>query len=174
MKKVSQTVDDMLLDYIDGILNSHDAKKLEDALRTNQEWQTRLDELKVVTAALRQTALQHPSKNFTTLVMTKLDQYPATYRLSSRNGIFLLAGILVAVGITSLLVSFGIFDTTSNIDLNQVNVSKKFVNAPLPSFKLSGKLLVNTIIVLNLGLAWILLDRTILKPFFQKRIQRLH
>ena len=174
MKKVSQTVDDMLLDYIDGNLNENEVKKLEDALRLNKEWQTRLDELKVIASALHKTPLQHPSKNFTALVMGKLDQYPASYRFSSRNGILLLIGILVAVGITSLLVSLGVFDTTSSIDLNQINVSKKFINEPLPSFELSGKLLVNIIIVLNLGLAWILLDRTILKPFFQKRFQRLH
>jgi hypothetical protein len=107
--------------------------------------------------------------------MSKLDQYPAQQGISVRNGIFLLIGVLITAVIASVLVSAGVFDSAvTNIDLNQVNVPKKYLNAPLPSFQYSGKVIVNIIIFLNLGIGWIVLDRVILKPFFQRRLQGSH
>jgi hypothetical protein len=55
-----------------------------------------------------------------------------------------------------------------------VDISKKIIKDPLPAFHFSGKLLINIAIVLNLALAWIVLDRTILKPLFQRRMQTGH
>ncbi len=175
MKKVSQSVDDTLLDYLDGNLSAADKNKVEQAIRNNKDWQTRLEELRMVSTVMNETKHFQPSKNFTQLVMSKLDQYPAQHHFPVWKGIFLLIGILLAVGIATVLVSSGAFDdTTTSIDLNQVYLSKKFINEPLPSFHFSGRLIVNIIIILNLGLAWILLDRTILKPFFQRRMQGQH
>jgi hypothetical protein len=175
MKKVPQSVDDILLDYLDGNLNDIDKKNLEISLTKNKVWKSRLEELRSVSSLLHETKLDQPSKNFTTLVMGKLDQYPETSGYSIRNGILLLTGVLLVVGIAIVLVSSGVFDnTTTSIDLNQVDISKKLVKDPLPSFQFSGKLIVNIIIVLNLALAWIVLDRTILKPLFQRRMQTGH
>ena len=175
MNKVSQSEDDMLLDYLDGNLNASDREKITLALAQTPALRVRLEELKVVTSVLSDTTLEFPSKNFTRTVMNRLDQYPAQSGFSVRNGIFLLLGILLAAGMAIALVSSGTFDnSTTSIDLNQVDLSKKFITTPLPSFEFSSKLIVNIIIVLNLGLAWILLDRTILKPFFQKRMQSGH
>ena len=175
MKKVSQSDDDMLLDYLDGTLSAVDKEKIVQALAQTPSLRARLEELKVVTTVLSDTTLELPSKNFTHLVMNRLDQYPAQSGFSVRNGIFLLLGVLLAMGMAIALISSGTFDNaTTSIDLNQVDLSKKFVNTPLPSFEFSSKLIVNIIVVLNLGLAWILLDKTILKPFFQKRMQSGH
>ena len=171
MKKVSQQIDDMLLDYLDGNLGRADKEKVEQGLQQNPEWLTRMEELRSVTSLLSETTIEHPSKNFSSVVMNKLDQYPAQAGLSMRNGILLLIGVLLAVGIASILVVSGTFDATSNIDLNQVELSKKLIKTPMPSFEFSGKLLVNIIIVLNLGLAWIVLDRVILRPLFRRRMQ---
>ena len=124
---------------------------------------------------LGQAKFETPSRNFTQAVMDRLDQYPVQSGFSIRNGIILLAGILLVIGIASVLVAAGAFDNTAtSIDLNQVEFSKKFVKTPLPSFEFNGKLLVNIIIILNLGLAWIVLDRAILKPLFQRRMQAGH
>jgi hypothetical protein len=171
MKKVSQPIDDMLLDYLDGHLSKIEKQEVELGLQQNPEWRTRLEELRLVTAVLTDTKIEQPSKNFTNLVMSKLDQYPVQSGLSIRNGIFLLLGVLLAVGIVSILVASGTFDGTSNIDLNQVEISKRLIKTPVPAFEFSGKLLVNIVIILNLGIAWVLLDRVILKPLFRRRMQ---
>ena len=132
----------------------------------------RLDELRIIHLALRQTKVDQPSRNFTQLVMGKLDGYVERSTFPIRNGIILLTGVLVAVGIVALLVSSGVFDQTQTIvDLNKINLPKEYIQEPLPTIPFNGKLLINIIIALNLGLAWIVLDRAILKPYFQRRMQ---
>ena len=175
MKKVPQSIDDILLDYLDGNLNEADKRNLENSLRENIILKNRLDELKLVSSLLHETKTEQPSKNFTTLVMSRLDQYQETKGYSIWNGVMLLIGVLLVVGIAVVLVASGAFDqTTTSIDLNQVDISKKIIKDPLPAFHFSGKLLINIAIVLNLALAWIVLDRTILKPLFQRRMQAGH
>jgi hypothetical protein len=173
MKKVSQSVDNKLLSYLDGKLSKEECEKIESELGRNQDWKARLDELRLVTSTLKEMHLEFPSKNFTLSVMGKLNVRPADHGFSLRNGILLLTGVLVAVGIAVFLVSAGMFDNaTGAVDLNQIELSKKYLKTPLPSFEYSGKLIVNFIIFLNLGLAWLILDRVILRPYFERRIQR--
>lgn len=175
MKKISQSVDDMLSDYLDGNLGSSEKLKVEEAIRNNSVWQERLDELKMVNSLLRQPKIEQPSPSFTDGVMSHLHQYPVSNSFSIRKGLLLLTGVLIVIGVATILLSMGAFDnTTTNIDLNEIELSRKFVKSPLPSFELDGKFIVNIIIILNLGLAWIVLDRAILKPFFQRRMQSGH
>jgi hypothetical protein len=175
MKQVSQVVDDMLLDYLDGNLSNADKEKIEKGLRENQTWQARYEELRRINFVLAQTAIEQPSKNFTATVMSRLHHYQAPRGFSLWNSILLLAGVLVAIGITTILLAGGIYDnSTTSIDLNQIQIPKEFVKTPLPSFEFSGKMVVNIIIILNLGIAWIVLDRAILKPFFRRRMQTGH
>jgi hypothetical protein len=175
MKKVSQSVDDILSNYLDGNLSTSEMLKAEENIRSNPAWQERLDELKLINMLLDQNPVEQPSRTFTDEVMSRLHQYPSSAGFSVRKGILLLTGILVVIGIATILLSTGAFDNiTTNIDLNQIEVSRKFVKTPLPSFELNGKFIVNMIIILNLGLGWIVLDRTILRPFFQRRMQAGH
>jgi hypothetical protein len=170
MNKTPQAQQDRLLDYLDGNLNEQEALRLEDDLRKNPALHAQYNDLRALHQALKQTGPEQPSKNFTQVLMSKLDQLPAPSGWTIRNGILLLAGVLVAVGIASLLVSGGVFDNaTTTIDLNKVELPEKYIPQTLPSFNFSSKWMVNTIIVLNLALAWVVLDRLILKPFFQRR-----
>jgi anti-sigma factor RsiW len=176
MKKIPQALEEMLFDYIDGTLNAADKQRLETELSHNHELKARLDELQNVELWLSKIPVEEmPSRNFTQQVMGKLDQYPArSSSLTSRNGIFLLAGILVAVGLASILVSSGVFDgVQTTINLNQ-ELPQKYIQKSLPPIALSGKLIVNIVILLNLGLAWLVLDRVILKPLFQRRMHAGH
>ncbi len=172
MKKTPQPLDDTLLNYLDGSLKSEEKTDIEKLLQDSDSLRVRLEELRVIHFALRQTKLDQPSKNFTQLVMGKLDGYAERSSFPIRNGIWLLAGVLVAVGIVALLVSSGVFDQTQTVvDLNKINLPKQYIQEPLPTIPFNGKLLINIIIVLNLGLAWVVLDRAILKPYFQRRMQ---
>lgn len=171
--KLSQAQEERLLEYIDGTLSAVDKEKFEQALKNSTALQERLDELKKLDSTLRGIKLEQPSKNFTQLVMSKLDQYPVQSKsFSSLNGILLLAGVLIAIGIGSLLLAGGVFDGSSNIDLNNT-IANKYIQKPLPSIPFNGKLVVNIIIMLNLALAFLMLDKAVLKPWFEKRA-RLH
>jgi hypothetical protein len=175
MKKISQAVDDLLLDYLDGNLSAADNKKIETSLQENPSWRARLEELRLINSILADPIVESPSKNFTAYVMDRLDQYQAPSRFSSWNSVLLLVGVLIAVGITTVLLAGGIYDHSStNVDLNQIDFSDNLIKTPLPSLEFNGKLIVNIIIVMNLAIAWVVLDRAILKPFFRRRMQAGH
>jgi|SRR5688572_1678318 len=175
MGKVSESVDEMLLDYLDGNLTKTEQAKMEKSLQENPAWRVRFDELRLVNSVLTETKSEQPSKNFTASVMSRLDQYHAPRSFSLWNSVLLLAGVLVAIGITTVLLAGGLYDNSStNIDLNQIEIPKQIIKTPLPTFEFSGKIIVNIIIILNLAIAWIVLDRAILRPFFQRRMQAGH
>lgn len=169
--KVSRDQDSILFEYIDGELKGFEKESFERLLKASPELQARLHELRKLDSDLRSVQLEQPSKNFTQQIMSKLDQYPIrSSKITFRNGILLLAGVLVAVGIGSILLAAGVFDGTSTIDLNQTIVPvDKYIQNPLPTFNFSSKLIVNIIIILNLALAFMVLDRAILKPWFERR-----
>jgi hypothetical protein len=124
---------------------------------------------------MQSVRLEQPPKNFTARVMSNLDRKPSTNFLSMRNGIILLIGVLTMVGLAAYLISIGTFDnTTTAIDLNRINISEKYLDKKLPSLPFDGKMMVNVIIMLNLALAFVVLDRVILKPYFRKRMQASH
>ncbi|HEX6892956.1 MAG TPA: hypothetical protein VF141_19740 [Chryseolinea sp.] len=173
MDKVTPESDDLLLRYIDGTLGLSERQTLEKDLEQNEHLRKRLDQLRSSHLLLRANRLEQPSKNFTQLVMSGLNHDPirgASFPI--RNSILLLAGVLLVAIIASVLVPAGVFDNISTtIDLNQVNLPKKYVEKTLPSISIDGKLMVNLIILINLVLGWLVLDRAILKPLFQRRVQ---
>lgn len=170
MKKVSSQQNEQLLEYLDGTLSQSEKTKLEVELSASPELQARLEELRTATQLLKKTsAAEHPSRNFTQRVLEHLDQYPVRTGLSIRNGIIILAGVMLAVIAGAILLSTGIFDTPGTIDLNMFNIDNKYVQQYLPSIPFNGKLVMNVIILLNIALAFVVLDRAILRPWFDRR-----
>ncbi len=175
MEKIPPQQDEKLLRYIDGELKTTEVYSLEAELKVDESLRARYHELRAMDQALKKYTLEVPPKNFTNSVMSKLDHYPQTSSGFSMRSIFLLAGVLIAAGLAAVLVSGGVFDNASTtIDLNQIELSRKYINQNLPSIPFNSKLIVNIIILLNLGLAWLVLDRAILKPLFQRRLESGH
>ena len=172
MDKVTQESDDLLLRYIDGTLSQSEKQVVERDLEQNGILRKRLEQLRSTHLLLRANKIYEPSKNFTQLVMSRLSHDPSRgTSFPIRNSIFILCGVLMVVIIASVLVFAGVFDNVSTtIDLNQVEISKKYIERTLPSISVDGKLMVNVIIIVNLVLGWIVLDRAILKPIFQRRL----
>jgi len=118
-------------------------------------------ELRLVDETLsKKNKLETPSSNFTHRVMMNLHSIPAASSLSPKNGLFLLTGTLVAVLILTFLVSGGTFDTVNQT----INVPEIKTSVPV-----NGKWVMKGLIILNIVLAFILFDRTILRPLFNKR-----
>jgi len=107
--------------------------------------------------------------------MANLNNYPsASSSISIRNGIFLLLGVLLAVGIGTVLLTAGLFDTTiATVDIGNSSFLERISKRSFPAFAINGKLVVNIIILLNLGLAWLVLDRAILRPLFRRRAEQV-
>ena len=174
MKKISQQLDDIILDYIDGTLDMIQRESFEKSLKENSDLRERFEEIRLVHSKLRNQSLLNPSPDFTSIIMTKLDQHPSRAGLSLMNGVLLLIGIFVVLSIALVLLSKGVFDESTSFDLNNIGLVNQYIKQNLPSIPVNGKLIVNMIVLLNLGLAFIVLDRAILKPFFTKRMQASH
>ncbi len=171
MERISQKLDDQLLHYLDGILAGTDKSDLEELLRKDNQLRIRLEELRKVNQMLAGKArLEHPSKVFTERVMSNLDHLPERSTMSPKNGLLLLCGIMVAIGALTLLLTLGVFDNmNSAISLEKMVVKNDLIKNPLPSIPFNAKWLINGILISTLGLAFVLLDRTVLRPLFEKR-----
>lgn len=173
MKKISRENEIKLLEYIDGTLNADEAAALMRLVEEQPEMKVKLHELQTLNAYFAVDAIAQPAKNFTQRVMSRLDQNPRLAGLPIWKNVMLLVGIVLTAGIATWLVSLGMFDGTARIDLNSVILQKGPLNQSLPSLSFDGKMIVNAIIIFNLVIAFFLLDRTVLRPWFQRR-SRLH
>jgi anti-sigma factor RsiW len=174
MKKLPHHMEDTILDYLDGNLTDTQRDVFEKLMDSDPDLRARMEEIRLTDQALRLQTPEHPSKNFTAVVMARLDNYPARSGLSVRSGIFLLLGSLSVMAIAMMLVSAGVFDETATFDLNNITIAQRYIKQTLPSIPIDGKLLVNAIILMNMVLAFVVLDRAILRPLFQKRLQAGH
>ena len=174
MDKTFQHPDEELLQYLDGKLSDSRVRELKSRLESHPGLQNRLQELRSVHQALVVNKLEHPSTNFTHRVMAGLYRRPVSLGLSPRNGLLLLCGVLVATGILTLLLSSGLFDgMNQSIALDALPIKQEVIKNPISSIRVSGKVVMNCVIFLNLALALVLLDRTVLRPYFNRR-SRLH
>ena len=171
MKKLPEHIEETLLAYVDGKLAAPELQAFEKMLSQNEEVRARLAVLQRSHILLKGLEAESPSKNFTSVVLGRLNHKPVVYKWSLRTGILLLTGLLIVMSIALVLLSAGVFDHTTTLDLNNVGLLQQYINQSLPSIPLDGKLIVNTIILFNLVLAFLVLDRVILKPFFQRRLE---
>ncbi len=154
-----------LLDYLEGHLDAAGARRLESELVATPALATQLEELRSMQAMMKSNGrLLGPSDSFTQRVMNGLDSLPGV--LSPRNGILLLSGILVAIAITLFLLRAGTFNFTENISLETLPLKKDWIKNPLPGISFNVKLVVNLILICAMGVSFLILDRTILRPLF--------
>jgi hypothetical protein len=173
MEKISAQESDRLLNYLDGKLSGVEVAALKRQLEHSAMLRQRLNELQVVHSFLNERAsiTVQPSSNFTNRVMNNLDKAPAVNgAISPRNGLFLLGGIFVAISIGVLLIASGFFDAVNApIQVTNLQLPEGIKNMTLPSIPFNGKMVMKFLIVVNLGLAFLVLDRTVLKPFFDRK-----
>lgn len=162
----STPYDDKLLELLDGTLPEADRIELERMLVSSGELRARLEELRNVDSMLINAKVVSPSADFTSKVLSRL----RAYQTSSRTGLLLLAGIIVVITLATLLVSLGVFDAQGAIDLRPIGFNNEYLK--LPSVPVNGNFIVNGIIALNVVLALVVLDRTILRPWFDRRHHR--
>jgi hypothetical protein len=92
--------------------------------------------------------------------MMNLHAMPVASSLSPKNGLLLLGGTVLALTLLTLLLGGGMFDSANKtIDLPELETT----------VSVSGKWVMRGLIVLNTVLAFILFDRTILRPLFNRR-----
>jgi anti-sigma factor RsiW len=170
MDKITEAQETTLQRYLDGELEGPALQQLKQDLSGSPALQRRLDELRPVHDFLARNKIQVPSANFVDRVMHNLSRGTTTPYPSPKNGLMLLAGVMVASGMLAAMLSAGSFDQVSGIlSLNNMDVLKNVQAPEIPSVNINGKLVMKILIGVNLVLAFIVLDRTVLRPFFQRR-----
>lgn len=170
METLSTVQEDRLLDYLDGRLEGTALFVLKKELESSEVLRLRLEELRIVHRALGHVTLETPSPPFVNKVMQNLHTIPVSSVLSPRNGLLLLAGMIVATGILLAMINAGIFDQVKGlISFEQAVPLQKYFHQSLPVISVDGKPIIKIMIALNLLLAFLVLDRTVLRPFFQRR-----
>ncbi len=170
MEKITEAQEANLQRYLDGELEGPGLQQFKEELSASAALQRRLEMIRPVHEMLGKNKLQSPSAQFVDRVMRNLSrQYLKPYP-SPKNGLMLLAGVMVASGLLAVLLSAGTFDQiTGIVTLKQVDILNKYQTPGIPTFNVSGKLIMKILIGVNLVLAFIVLDRTVLRPFFDRR-----
>lgn len=170
MDKITEAQETTLQRYLDGELEGPALQQLKEELSASPALQRRLEELRPVHDFLARNTIQVPSANFVDRVMNNLSRGATAPYPSPKNGLMLLAGVMIASGMLVAMLSAGSFDQVSAIlSLNQIDVLKNVQAPEIPSVNINGKLVMKILIGVNLVLAFIVLDRTVLRPLFQRR-----
>lgn len=128
------------------------------------------EELNAIDRYLKTVRIEQPSVNFTQHVMGNLHRASAAaLGLPSRNKMLMLAGILVTIGIAILLLAGGAFESVTTITVDQEILPNNQIREYIPTIPFNGKLVINIVILMNLALAFMILDRAVLKPWFERR-----
>jgi len=169
--KIPDKAEERLLDYLDGTLSENEKAKFEVLLRTNAGLKELCTELHAVETSARSYLPEQPSKNFTGNVMKAVRQMPSPSTPPISNTLMLLGAIMVLITVAIFLLSTGVFDESATIQVNELVLIKEYVVTPLVSVNVNPSMVMNVIIFLNLAIALIVLDRSVLKPYFQRRMQ---
>jgi anti-sigma factor RsiW len=173
MKNNQPNVDDLIFQYLDGQLPMQDKERFEVELKVNADLRTRFTELKLIHDKLAHAVLESPSSNFTARVMINLGTFATPTMLSPKNGLILLLGVGIATLLGVYFLSSGLFDQlTGPIALEQFSLPKTIIKQPLPSIPFNGNLVMKVLVGLDLAIAFVLFDRTILQPYFRNRARR--
>jgi hypothetical protein len=171
---MDRITDDDLFNLLDNETDEVTRKKIQQLLQEDQNLAGRMRELQLIHSVLSsKNKIEHPSKSFTDKVMGTLHKKSVPFFISPRNGLLLLAGILVASGLTLTLLSSGTFDQLHTLfNIESIPVKTNLIKIPT-AFPFDLKIFLKLFLGINLVIGFILLDRTILRPIFQKRLERL-
>lgn len=155
--------DQQLQDYLDGILPPAQVAALEEQLVLDASLRERYDTLRLVHTLLQQEELPEPHADFTVQVMHKLSAPVKSHSL--RSGVWLLSGVIVAVMLTALWMRTGLFDSSTTFSLQTM----KLVQQPIPDIPVNSKWIIRVLMMLNLVVGWMVLDRMVLRKIFSSR-----
>lgn len=173
MNNYSQSSDEFILQYLDGQVPMKDKAEFENALKTSRELNERFQQFKMVHDTLHAGRLESPGQDFTIRVMRNLNQAQTRLVMSPKNGLMLLLGVGIALMLGVVYLYTGTFDQISGvIDLETVKLPKSIIQQPLPAIPFNASMVMKILVGLNLAIAFVLIDRTILQPYFRNRSAR--
>ncbi len=164
---MDKITDEILLDYIDGLLPEKEVEQIDAVLEKDTQLRLRIKELKFTDNVLT-GSLDNPSNNFTDLVWGRIAGNSSSKKFSINSLVIVIAAMLTVV-----LGSYFITDS-----MMELNVNWRFENIggylTIPeelNIKegINLKLISQILLYATSFLILLLLDRIVLRPYFQKR-----
>lgn len=165
-----KNLEELLLRYEANELSPEELKNLELQLSQSPELKKKADQYLLIHQFLQTRGkIESPSRFFTEKVMDGLETKSLTIHSSPRKGMMLLLGIILASGLVISLLSSGTFNNLTETIPTDYLKAPNFLKIPA-SVSVDIKLVINVILLTNLAIAFVVLDRTVLRPFFQKKL----
>jgi len=171
MKEIPSYLEDKIYAYMDGQLTGSEKEAFEHLLASDKTVKSRYDEIVLAERLLTEAPLLEPSPGFTETVLERISNPPV--RFSIRNGLIIFSAIVFLMFLLAGFASAGIFEQTTMVDLNKLVPLEEMSDRNIPSVSIDVQWFIRILIVLNTAVAFIVLDRTVLKPFFQQRHQSI-
>ena len=157
--------------FLDDAMHPTEKENFLAAVKENPELKKLLDEEKLIRSYFKSFVPHEPDAHFTVKVMERIQNPGGDYSISVKRSLLLLAGAMLVSLLTAFLVSKGIFDSQGTINITETyNGIGKYIPEVKP-IAINNRILVNGILILNLLIGFVLLDRVVLRPLFQKRFK---
>lgn len=176
MEGKDNITDDLLLDYIDGLLDEAQNLRIKHEIGRNDELRERYEYLSKMDDHLQQLTISTPPDTFTSNVMEGLSHSIYQINRKSRfNGLLVLMLGVLTVVIGAVFISQGWSDMRFNqyLDISTISEAVK-----LPSNEVS---LVFDLSIVTQGLLFLIgvlslliFDKVVLKPYFRQRRAQLN
>ena len=171
MKKPLPITDDILLDYIDGLLSEEESQAVSEACK-DENIAKRLAELQYVDGLLSTSfVMETPSPDFNVGVMNKLDEPIRKYGTNrSWRGLSMVLFSLALVIIGSIMLTDNVISLEA-FRLYNANPLHQLIDVSSISMpdSLNLRLVTQVLLFSVLIIALLLLDKIVFRPFFQNR-----
>jgi hypothetical protein len=165
---MNSSLDEKMMDYLDGLLPAEERAQLERELLTSPRLRERLEMFRLLAQTFSKQSVQQPAKDFTESVLSDLHRKRLGAGFSPRNGFLLFVGVVVAVLVVSFFLGNGFYGDQLNIATKELALPQ--LKQSIPAFNVNSNLIINGILIVASAISFVVLDRTVLKPLFQKRM----
>jgi hypothetical protein len=165
-----------MVQYLDGDMNATEKSEFEAWLARDPALKSQLEEFRKTESFAKANIVDQPTRSLTQKVMANLHVVSVPGSGSSiRQSLIIIAGLVTLVMIFAVLLSTGMFDSAVvTVNPQNIGLPKLQPLEQIPSINISLKLIVNVVLFLNLIIGLIVLDRSVLKPLHQRRMQAIN
>jgi hypothetical protein len=173
MTKNMKFTEELIVKYLDEELSSTEAAAFELELTVNKSFAELFERHEAIHSSLSKSKVLSPSTNFTTRVMTTVGSLSfSSSNFFNRTRLYVLLLIIIALATTLYYLSMQFYPTMGNEISNELTMKDFTVNLQPAQQLLDSALLFKIVFYVNGLVCLLLLDRAILKPYFERRKQR--
>jgi hypothetical protein len=173
MNRNMKFTEEYIIKYLDGQLSLDEVSVFEKELKINKSFADTYERYQEIHRLLVQTNISSPSPGFTAGVMKSLPSLNLSEaKFFNKTRLYVIALILIAMGTSLYYLSSQFYPSLGNAIANEITLRNFTFDLHATNRILSSDLLFKIVFYTNGLICLLLLDRAILKPYFERRKQR--